>query len=181
MIFHPPRVKIPEPVIVKFESKKIQRENCVKFLGILLDANLSCKHYINELSKKLSRTLGLFYNIRHYAPLEILKQLYYSLFYSFASYGITVWGLTYNSLVQKLIVIQKKIVRVMTFNKIIQLNFLKIEDIRQLQLFSFVYDCLNKTAPVFFHEYFTPSSERHNFNTRLAFRGDLLLERKNTF
>ena len=65
VIFHPPHVKIPEPVIVKFGRKK--------FLGILLDANLSWKHHIDELSKKLSGTLGLFYKIRHYVPLEILK------------------------------------------------------------------------------------------------------------
>ena len=57
----------------------------------------------------------------------------------------------------------------MTFNKMnahtmpifIQLEFLKIEDIRQLQLLSFVYDCLNKTVSVFYHDYFTPSSECH--------------------
>ena len=101
VIFHPPRVKIPELVIIKFGRKKIQRENCLKFLGVLLDANLSWKHHINELLKKLSRTLGLFYKIRYYMPLEILKQLYHSLFYSFVSYGITVWGLTYKSLVQR--------------------------------------------------------------------------------
>ena len=101
VVFHPPRVKIPEPVIVKFGRKKIQRENRVKFSGILFDATLSWKHHINELSKKLSRTLGLFFKIRRYVP-------------------------------------------------VIQLDFLKIEDIRQLQLLSFVYDCLNKTAPVFF-------------------------------
>ena len=100
VIFRPPRVKIPEPVIVKFGRKNIQRENCVRFLGILLDANLNWKHHINELSKKLSRTLGLFYKIRQYVALEILKQLYYSLLYSFVSYGITVWGLTYKSFVQ---------------------------------------------------------------------------------
>ena len=98
VIFHPPRIKIPKPVIVKFGRKKIQRENCVKFLGVLLDANLSWKYHINELLKKLSRTLGLFYKIRYYVPLEILKQLHYSLFYSFFSYGITVWGLTCKSL-----------------------------------------------------------------------------------
>ena len=55
------------------------------------------------------------------------------------------------------------------------------KDIQQLQLLSFVCDCLNKTAPVFFHDYFTPNSERPTYNTRLASRGDLLLERKNTF
>ena len=32
-----------------------------------------------------------------------------------------------------------------------------------------------------FHDYFTPSSERHTYNTRLASRGDLFLERRNTF
>ena len=70
VIFHTPRVEIPEPVIVKFGRKNIQRENCVKFLGVLLDANLSWKHHINELSKKVSRILGLFYKIRHYLPLK---------------------------------------------------------------------------------------------------------------
>ena len=94
-------------MIDKKIEKKIQRENCVKFLGVLLDANMSWKYHINELLKKLSGTLGLFYKIRYYVPLEILKQLYYSLFYSFVSYGITVWGLTYKSLVQKLIVIKR--------------------------------------------------------------------------
>ena len=63
VIFHPPHIKIPEPVIVKFGRKKIQRENRGKFLGVLLDANLSWKYHINELLKKLSRTLGLFYKI----------------------------------------------------------------------------------------------------------------------
>ena len=31
VIFHPPRIKIPEKVIVKFGREKIQRENCEVF------------------------------------------------------------------------------------------------------------------------------------------------------
>ena len=89
----------------------------------------------------------------------------------------------------KTFLIQKKIIRVMTFNKVTEhsnpifarLEFLKIQDIHQLQLLSFVYDCLNKTAPVYFHDYFVSCSQLHHFNTRLASRGDLFLERKNTF
>ena len=61
------------------------------------------------------------------------------------------------------------------------LEFLKIDSIRQLQLLSFVYDCHNKLAPIHFQEYFVPCSQVHRFNTRLASRGDLFLERKNTF
>ena len=86
-------------------------------MGVLLDCNLSWKYHINELSKKLSRTIGIFYKIRHFVPCEILKTLYYSLFYSFVSYGIAVWGFTYKSHIQKLSLLQKKIIRVMAFKK----------------------------------------------------------------
>ena len=41
-------------------KKKIQRKISVKFLGVLLDSNLRWKSHITELSKKLSRTIGIF-------------------------------------------------------------------------------------------------------------------------
>ena len=92
-------------------------------------------------------------------------------------------------IIQKVFLIEKKIVRVMTFNKITDhsnpifasLEFLKIDDIRQLQLLSLLYNCLDKTAPVSFRDYFVPCSQIHHFDTRLASRGDLLLERKIIF
>ena len=67
-------------------------------------------------------------------------------------------GLYLQVYVQRLFLIQKKIVRAMAFNNVTKhsnpifarLEFLKLEDIRQLQLLSFVYDFLNKTAPVYF-------------------------------
>ena len=61
-----------------------------------------------------------------------------------------------------------------------KLDLLKIEDIHQLQLLSFVFDCQNKIAPVYFHDYFVQCSQIHNFNTRLASR-DLFLVRKIPF
>ena len=109
VVFHSPQIKLVEPVIIRFGKKKIKRESCVKFLGIMLDANLSWKYHIAELSKKLSRSIGFFYKIRHLVPLEILKSLYYSLFYSFVSYGIAVWGFTHKTYVQKLFFFKRKL------------------------------------------------------------------------
>ena len=134
----------------------------IKCLGVLLDENLSWKCDINELSKKLSRTIGIFYRIRNFVPFEILKLLYYSLFHSFLSYSIAVWGFTYKSHFQKLLILKKKIIKVMTFNKqtahsthiFANIQLFKIDDIRQLQLLTFVYDCQNKLAPTYFHHYF---------------------------
>ena len=149
MIFHSPHTKLPEPIVIKFCRKRIQREKYVKFLGVLLDENPSWKY-----EQKLSRTIRIFYKIRHFVPYEVLKLLYYSLFHSFLSYGIAVWCFTYKSYFQKLFVLQKKIIKVMTFNKqtahstpiFADIQLLKIDDIHQLQLLNFVYDCQNKLA-----------------------------------
>ena len=131
-------------------KKKIQRKISVKFLGVLLDSNLRWKSHITELSKKLSRTIGIFCKIRHFVPLEILKALYFSLFYSFVSYGIAVWALSHKSIVS-----QKKILRIINFKEpnshteplFAQLQFLKIRDMHELQLLSFMYDYQNHLAP----------------------------------
>ena len=77
----------------------------------------------------------------------------------------------------------------MTFNKqtahstpiFADIQLLKIDDIRQLQLLTFVYDCQNKLAPTYVHHYFVKFSQVHCYSTTLASRGDLFLERKNTF
>ena len=63
VLFHSPRNKPVSQIILKFGKQKINQENCVKFLGLLLDSNLNWKAHITELSKKLSRTVGLFYKI----------------------------------------------------------------------------------------------------------------------
>ena len=51
-----------------------------EILGVLLDSNLKWKPHITELSKKLARTAGVFFKIRHFVPLDTLKLLYYSFF-----------------------------------------------------------------------------------------------------
>ena len=68
--------------------------------------------------------------------------LYHGLFGSLLSYGITVWELTYPSLTEKIYILQKKVVRVITLNSktafstpiFDKLQVLKQEHISQLQL-----------------------------------------------
>ena len=94
VIFHSPRNK-PD-YYSQIWKKKISQEACVKFLGLLLDSNLSWKAHVTELARKLSRSVGLFYKLRHYASLDI-KLLYHGIFYPFLMYGIHLWGLTFDS------------------------------------------------------------------------------------
>ena len=65
-----------------------------------------------------------------------MRILYYSLFYSILSDGMSVWGFTLKSYFEKLSLVQKKIVKVITFNKqttsstpiFSDLEFLKTDD-----------------------------------------------------
>ena len=128
------------------------------------------------------------YKLRHFAPLDTLKSVYYALFYPFLTYGITLWGATHEKFLHPVFVCQKKAVRAMTFNDPLahtspifsELQLLKLEDIHCLYISSFVYECHNKLAPIHFRDYFTQMSELHSYNTRGAARGDLFLVRKNT-
>ena len=89
-IFHSQQLKLTDHIALKIGNKKIKQESYVKFLGVLLNSNLSWKFHLAELSKMLARTAGLFYRIRHYAPTEALILLYHGISAPFLSYGLPV-------------------------------------------------------------------------------------------
>ena len=60
----------------------------VKYLGILIDSNLSWKSYIDRICKKIKRSVGMLSKLRYYVPLKILANLYYTLIYPFLTYMV---------------------------------------------------------------------------------------------
>ena len=188
VLFHSPRKILPDQINIKFGHKKVSRAKYVKFLGILLDEHLNRKYHITESHKKLSKTSGIFFKIRHYIPLQPLISLYHSLFSSFLSYGITAWGLTYGTYLKPLFLLQKKILRCISFQNFIapsapifhSLKILKLEDMIHSNILTFAYKAMNKLSPTCFHNFFTPNSSVHRFGTRQVTRGDLFKSLKNT-
>ena len=93
-----------------------------------------------ELSRKLVRSVSIFYKLRHLVSLETLKSVYYALFYPFLSYGITVWGATHGQYLSPVLVSQKRVLRAMTFSDpfahslplFSDLQILKLDDIYHL-------------------------------------------------
>ena len=126
---------------------------CVKFFGLLLDSTLSWKPHLTELSKRLSRTAGLLYKIRHYTPVKTPKLFCLGIFYPFLSYGVQVWDLPTH--LNPVFVLQKKPIKAITFSDtktpslplFNELQLLRITDISNLQLASFVSECVNCLSP----------------------------------
>ena len=60
------------------------------------------------------------------------------------------------------------------------LQILKLSNLFKLQVTSFVYECLNSLAPIYFREYFTSIQSIHSIGTRQSKKGDLYALRCNT-
>ena len=52
VLFHPPQRKITLQVKLYISGTSLQKENCIKYLGIMIDSNLSWKSQISCISKK---------------------------------------------------------------------------------------------------------------------------------
>ena len=44
----------------------------IKYLGLLIDKNLSWKHHIDSIATKISKNVGLIAKLRYYVPRKIL-------------------------------------------------------------------------------------------------------------
>lgn len=93
------------------DCAKIVRVCETKYLGLTVDQNLNwCKH-VEKTVKKCRYLIYLFYNLRIYLQQEQLLMIYYALFWSVATYGIIVWGGTYEKTINPLLSVQKKILK----------------------------------------------------------------------
>ena len=77
----------------------------VKYLGVLLDSNLSWKFHINNVALKVSRTVGVAARLRHFVPPPTLLNSYQSLILPYLTYGLAAWGQAAKTHLQKIIVL----------------------------------------------------------------------------
>ena len=123
------------------------------------------------------------YKLRYFVSDNILKNIYYSLFYSHLVYAIHVWGSACTTEINKILVLQKRAVRVITNNNIFpivpgplyptnrlfyNLKILKVEDVFKFQVSKFIFNCLNLITPRNFQDWFKLCYKIHNHNTRSA-------------
>ena len=80
---------------------------------VVIDEKLSWDAHVKSLTKKLASCTGSINRIAASIPKTLYMNLYYTLFESYITYGITVWGSIPNRKFNKLFNAQKKILRVL--------------------------------------------------------------------
>ena len=159
---------------IKIGNNIIERRDSVKFLGIHIDSKLDWHDHINSVKNKISSSSYAISKVKHLLNKKHLITLYYSMVYPYLDYGITLWGSSHSSYVNKLFSMQKKVVRNIAgasynahsdpiFKK---LKLLKLSDIYETKISKMMYEHNNGTLPSALNEMFTDNTSIHNYNTR---------------
>ena len=72
VVFHSPQRRIAHKLNLNISNMSVKSDNHVKYLGLIFDSNLNWKPYLHELSKKISRGIGVLSKIRHYVNGNII-------------------------------------------------------------------------------------------------------------
>ena len=114
----------------------------------------------------------MYIRIRNLLPLDVL--LVWCLVSVFLQYGLVVWGKANASYTDPIFNLQKKAVTTISFQPRMSpsipifndLKLLKLSEIFELRLFTFVFDSVSKFSPSCFHDFFLFSSSVHQYATR---------------
>ena len=174
---------------LKINNQVIPLVNETKFLGVFIDSRLSWKKHIAEIENKIAKSIGIIYRLSSFVPQNILRILYCSLILPYLNYCNLVWSNTYPSHLNKLLVLQKKAVRIIsgapprthTDPLFSSLGFLKIHDINHLQQCALIFSWVNFSLPPQFKTLLNFNFNYHNHFTRSSSHLHIPLHRTTSF
>ena len=77
---------------LQINNYPIERGKEVKFLGFILDENLSWKAHVNYITTKICKMIGLFIKLRNTLHTNTLRNLYFSFIYKYLKMGLWFGG-----------------------------------------------------------------------------------------
>ena len=112
MVFHSVRINVNYPTL-SINGINIERVTDFNFLGKQLSEDLKWNKHQNNISLKLTKTVGVLNRLKYEYPTAILKTLYNTLFLPHPNYGISLWG----SETESIHTIQERALRIISNNK----------------------------------------------------------------
>ena len=160
--------------VLHFGENNINRQTSVKYLGVTLDEHLNWNEHVQEVCNSLKRCFSTFYNVKNYINLDQARTIYYSLVYSKIKYALAIYGTTSKENILLIQRLQNKLLKVLTkknyrysTNKLHnELKILKVEDLVDQEILTFVFNFKNNKLPHIFSSYFKFRSDQQQIQTR---------------
>jgi len=155
-------------------NTNIDRVYTSKFLGVQIDSKFHWDSHINYTCKTLSKCVGILNKARRILNTDTLKTLYYTFAYPYLIYCNIVWGNAHQIHLNKLLKIQKRIIRIINNNAykleskslFLKFNMLDVYQIHFYLVANFMYKYMNGALPPNFNEMFNLLFENHDYCTR---------------
>jgi len=155
----------------------------IKFLGILIDPQLSFKFHIKSVTKKLSTSLYFLRNSRHILNERARKSIYYATFHSHLIYGIQLWTCCSDSLLKPIIQKQKMAIRIIAGAKynshteplFKRLNILPFNMLSQYFKIQFMQQFTQKFLPIALENSWITNNIRRENQAHVVLRNDDIL------
>ena len=152
------------------DADQISISDAAKYLGLLVDDQLSFKNHIALLENKISRSVGIMYKLSYYLPSNTLLLLYYSLIHTQLMYVLPIWASTFPTYLNTLKRLQNKALRIITKSSLresmtphyFKLQILKLEDLYKLEVAKFMHQFSQNKLPC---RNFSHPSSPHSFHS----------------
>ena len=106
--------KVPDNIRVVLGNHTLDQKSSGKFLGVLMDNKLTFSEHINMIVNKIAKVIAIIYRLKEFFPSYIIKQLYHSVVSPHFNYCITASGCISKNILQPFILMQKRLVRIIT-------------------------------------------------------------------
>ena len=143
---------------------------------------------MNTLKQKLNRANGILAKLRYYVTADVLKTIYYAFFDSHMRYACQICGQIQSNTFNMIQRAENKALGIINFKQFTEpseplYNQVKINSLKNniiLNNWLFVFDKLANSLPDVFDQFFKPSKELHNHNTRASQQYLLNIPKTNT-
>ena len=176
MVFHRARLKTVDnsSMDIIMDNQILTKVNSIKYLGIIVDHKLNWLDHITYVKAKISKGIGIMYKARKYLNKNSLKSLYHAYIYPYLTYCVEVWGCASKCHLNSLFLLQKKILRIMTFSPYLahtdhlfkNLEILPIDKIFIDRIGITMFKVTYELVPKSIHQLFSRNKDIHSHDTR---------------
>ena len=173
MLFHRERIKIDNLKLTIGQGTLKQTSQC-KYLGLVIDNKLNWAAYIAHVKIKISKCVGILIKARPCLSRKCLLDLYHSFAYPYLIYCVDIWGHAGDRLLHPLFLVQKKIVRIITFSAFLahtapiflNLRLLPLNKIVLHRTSVFMFKLMNNMLLNAMNSLIVRNNDTHHYNTR---------------
>ena len=174
MVFHRGRRKSLKNIKLQMDDKIIKESPHIKYLGVILDNKLNWIEHIGYVKNKVAKGIGIICKARKFLTKKVLLTLYNTFIFTYLIYCVEIWGCAKKMHLASLYILQKRIVRTITFADKLAHTGPIFKDIEVLPLAKlihsriglYMYKIFYKFQPTVINKMYGQNVDIHTYNTR---------------